>query len=515
GQCNPYNGVFNWAHCPDTLTVGPFPAGWVLSNQIRYSWTWSTYPGSVTPVGPTDQKTITLAVAPTFGLNQFVQLQVTGFIHDSTNNCDDMSLAVIDLPQYWNWTIFGPTDVGCDTSTVHRYTWEYPHDGQFYGYMVNWTVEGGVIENLIQAPSPGGSKYDTIDVRWTSAGPKRLVAHSYYSGPIGPHGGQYTCNTYEHALVITDQTPYITGPQFVCNSNAASYSAPLQGDSIVWSVTGGTFSGPNTGSNVQVIWNGSGTLIATTYDDNCTYHDTIAVNFNQPLQPDIGSDTTLCDGDQIVLFANPGNYASYNWSTGSTNSTSVITTSQSVAVTVTNNFGCSGTDNATITFQPPPSPNFSVSGGPNTYTFTDQSTGSYTSQLWDFGDGNTSTAANPSHTYTTPGDYQVCLTLDGPCLVTHCDSVSIAVSTLPAISSGWTFAPNPAQDLLRLRQDAPLTDGAQFTIFDLSGRPATHPHHILPGGRTAEIDLHSLPAGMYLLQRKDVNGEEWRRVVVE
>ena len=27
---------------------------------------------------------------------------------------------------------------------------------------------------------------------------------------------------------------------------------------------------------------------------------------------------------------------------------------------------------------------------------------------WDFGDGNTSTAANPSHTYGMPGSYTVC-----------------------------------------------------------------------------------------------------------
>lgn len=37
-----------------------------------------------------------------------------------------------------------------------------------------------------------------------------------------------------------------------------------------------------------------------------------------------------------------------------------------------------------------------------------------TSYLWDFGDGTTSTAANPSHTYTTAGNYTVTLTVTGP-----------------------------------------------------------------------------------------------------
>ena len=46
---------------------------------------------------------------------------------------------------------------------------------------------------------------------------------------------------------------------------------------------------------------------------------------------------------------------------------------------------------------------------PLTVQFTDTSTGSPTSWLWDFGDGNTSTAQNPQHTYTAPGLYTVTL----------------------------------------------------------------------------------------------------------
>ncbi|MGE4603218.1 MAG: HYR domain-containing protein [Planctomycetota bacterium] len=46
--------------------------------------------------------------------------------------------------------------------------------------------------------------------------------------------------------------------------------------------------------------------------------------------------------------------------------------------------------------------------------FTDYSTGPIDSRLWDFGDGNTSTALNPSHTYTLAGTFTVSLTVTGP-----------------------------------------------------------------------------------------------------
>jgi len=53
--------------------------------------------------------------------------------------------------------------------------------------------------------------------------------------------------------------------------------------------------------------------------------------------------------------------------------------------------------------------NFTPTVG-QTITFTDQSTGSPTSWLWNFGDGNTSTARNPTHTYVINGTKTVVLT---------------------------------------------------------------------------------------------------------
>ncbi len=51
---------------------------------------------------------------------------------------------------------------------------------------------------------------------------------------------------------------------------------------------------------------------------------------------------------------------------------------------------------------------------PYTAVFTDQTTGTPTSWHWEFGDGQTSTAKNPVHTYATRGNYTVRLTVSNP-----------------------------------------------------------------------------------------------------
>jgi PKD repeat protein len=68
----------------------------------------------------------------------------------------------------------------------------------------------------------------------------------------------------------------------------------------------------------------------------------------------------------------------------------------------------------TETVAGPPVADFSgspTSGyAPLDVNFTDLSTGAPTSWNWDFGDGGTSTAQNPSYTYNDPGTYTVTLT---------------------------------------------------------------------------------------------------------
>ncbi|MDV7186443.1 PKD domain-containing protein [Lutibacter sp. TH_r2] len=72
-----------------------------------------------------------------------------------------------------------------------------------------------------------------------------------------------------------------------------------------------------------------------------------------------------------------------------------------------------------------------------TYNFTDRSTNS-TGYVWDFGDGNTSTEAEPSHSYLEAGDYVVILTVSNVSDVTDTVEKTIKVRNPSAPLSAFT-----------------------------------------------------------------------------
>jgi PKD repeat protein len=103
---------------------------------------------------------------------------------------------------------------------------------------------------------------------------------------------------------------------------------------------------------------------------------------------------------------------------------------------------------STLTLVPSTPPSFSydlLSAG--SYQFNSNAPYA-TAYVWDFGDGETSTEPNPQHSFTTFGDYQVTLTVTGPCgaqTVTQAILVATAPTAgfMPDVTSGCV--PMPVQ----------------------------------------------------------------------
>lgn len=165
-------------------------------------------------------------------------------------------------------------------------------------------------------------------------------------------------------------------------------------------------------------------ILTVTASNGCIAKDTEAVVVSN-YQADIIVPSIGCIGQPVSFQDNSTAGAnSWNWNFGgqgtSTNQNPTFTFSSAGTYTIqlssqNTNSGCSASTSQQITIQPTPSPTFTASPtsncAPAIINFTNTSQGG-TNYVWDFGDGQQFTGANPgSHTYFVNGTYDVTLTM--------------------------------------------------------------------------------------------------------
>lgn len=158
-----------------------------------------------------------------------------------------------------------------------------------------------------------------------------------------------------------------------------------------------------------------------------------------------------CEGDATV-FTNTSTIdagtLTYSWNFGDSNTstdenpshTYAIDGTYTVTLTVTSDNGCEDSFTGSVEVYDSPTALFSASTECEGFAtaFTNLSTGDGTlTHSWDFGDSNSSTDENPTHTYAAAGDYTVVLTVtnDNSCVSTH--TVVVTVNSLPTVD--FTF----------------------------------------------------------------------------
>jgi PKD repeat protein len=153
-----------------------------------------------------------------------------------------------------------------------------------------------------------------------------------------------------------------------------------------------------------------------------------------------------------------------------------------------------------IEFQPPLAPPVAAFTtelmGNGTIQFTDGSSNNPDSWLWDFGDGTTSTAQNPVHTYEASGEYTVCLTAANDTGEdTFCTTINIVISSVDELEAATAFLlfPNPASNVLNIRYDESLS-GASLTIYNALGQEVLESQL-----QSSTLDISRLAPGHYQL----------------
>lgn len=237
-----------------------------------------------------------------------------------------------------------------------------------------------------------------------------------------------------------------------------------------------------------------------------------------------------------------GSITSWAWTFGDGGTSTVQNPSRqytsagtyTVSLTVT---GPGGSDGETkvnyITVNPCTPPTAEFVGSPTSgdyplnVTFTNQSTGA-TSYSWTFGDGGTSTAANPSHTYTAAGTYTVSLTATNSCgsdVETKTDYITVTAPSGPTVitfdtfEAGWGSYTDGGADCSRYTGSTHAwSPPAAINIQDNSGAASSFYHtagYNVTAFGTLEVEFYFKAVSMEVNENFFVeyyNGSAWQIV---
>lgn len=129
--------------------------------------------------------------------------------------------------------------------------------------------------------------------------------------------------------------------------------------------------------------------------------------------------------------------------------------------------------------------------------FNDTSIGNINSWLWDFGDGGTSTAQNPSHTYAAGGTYQVTLTVAQNKWWFDSTTKDVSVPDPPSTTASqpvadFTAAPSSGEAPLKVQFDDTSTGSPtnwSWTFGDGASSTAENPSYTYNGAGTYGVTL--------------------------
>jgi gliding motility-associated-like protein len=152
--------------------------------------------------------------------------------------------------------------------------------------------------------------------------------------------------------VTLRQIANVTGDSDVCLGDTIHLeAADLAGASFLWSGPDNFISdlkNPQI-SGAQISNSGTYSVVGTIL--GCaTFPATVTTTVHPLAQPDLGTDVIFCP-DEVELAQNldPGRFITYEWSTGSSAPTLPVSTPGAYTVTVSDEFGCIGSDSILFT----------------------------------------------------------------------------------------------------------------------------------------------------------------------
>ncbi len=496
------------------------------SSANTTNWNWS-FPGG-NPSSSTDENpivvyenagsyTVTLEVSnaagtntstitnyiivddvPLAGFTQFTDGPVATFTNTSTNAIS------------YSWD-FGDGNTSTETNPIHTYA----NDGT-YTVVLTATNNCGTVTTtqtvvISNAPSAGfgvnvtsgcadltvqfmdQSSSNTTGWNWSFPGGNPSSSNDQNPTVVYENAGVYSVtleatNSVGNSTItqtdyiIVDDVPAASFSQVVNGLNVDFTNTSTNGNSYNWDFGDGNTS-TDFSPNHTYAMDGTYDVILSATNSCGTVTTMTTVTIITAPTAGFGANVTSGCADLTVQFSDQSsaNTTSWNWSfvggnpSSSTEQNPTVVYENAgtytVTLTVTNAAGNNMVEQTNyIVVDDVPFVGFTANANAYNVDFTNTSTNA-NSYSWDFGDGNTSTEANPSHTYTNDGMYDVVLTATNNCgSVTFTQTITIANTP----TANWTSGPSSGCTPFTVQfqdQSSSNTTSWEWT-FD-GGTPAT------------------------------------------
>jgi len=172
-----------------------------------------------------------------------------------------------------------------------------------------------------------------------------------------------------------------------------------------------------------------------------------------------------------------------------------------VCLTASNSIGADTyCEDVTLNFQAPPITDFDFTIISLLVGFENLTVNDPESQLWDFGDGTTSTSFSTTHTFPAQGIYEVCLTSTNFLGEdTACKQVNLLPTSTDELNAlSYSLHPNPAQEYLYLNFTETISPDLEIRFFNVLGK-VMNPQ-LQKSGSQFEISVEEFPTGLYFFK---------------
>jgi PKD repeat protein len=321
-----------------------------------------------------------------------------------------------------------------------------------------------------------------------------------------PAGGSAS-TTFQVSCTATTPPP-VANFTFACSDLTCSFdasSSTAQANATYsWNWGDGTPAGSGKTATHTYGAAGSYSVTLTVTDAGGSSTKTQTVPVTAPNQPPVANFTFSCNGLACSFTSTSsdpdGSITAYSWTFGDGTSSTAQNPSHTYAaggtytvrLTVTDNRGGTASASKSVTVNQPPVANFTFSCNGLACSFTSTSSdpdGSITAYSWTFGDGTSSTAQNPSHTYAAGGTYTVKLTVTDNRGATASASKSVTVNQPPV--ANFTFSCNGLTCSFTSTSSDP--DGSitaySWTFGDGTSSTAQNPSYTYAAGGTYTVKL--------------------------